>query len=187
MNGEHHKIPLVLTGSGKDRVGVTAAIAELIFKNGGRIEHSRMTKLGGNFTIMMSLFITEEGKMSIEREKDAFGKKQGFDIITHEAFEEAPKKDLKFYKVRLCGADAEGVLFKLTSLFAEKGINIDELESWTEEAPISGGKIFKLQAAVELPEKTNIEELSKAIDELGTKEGVECWMESPEQLENPPL
>jgi len=68
-------------------------------------------------------------------------------------------------------------MYRVSSLFKERSINIHELEAWTEDAPFSG-RLFKMVATVELPSESNITKLSADIDDLATKVGVDMWLET---------
>jgi len=135
-----------------------------------------MTRLGGNFNVMMRISIPNEGHLKLVEGREKFNSEQGFEIHLHKAFDTSAKST-KLYKVRLSGADQSGVLYRVSSLFKERKINIHELEAWTEDAPFSG-RLFKMVATVELPSESNITQLSADIDDLATKVGVDMWLET---------
>ena len=51
---------LVLTASGRDRVGIVEEITALILRFEGNIESSRMVRLGGDFAMLMFVSAPEE-------------------------------------------------------------------------------------------------------------------------------
>ena len=58
---------LMLTLVGKDRAGIVAKVSQALFDLKGNLGETSMTRLGGNFTIMLMVCVPE--KKSVVQEK----------------------------------------------------------------------------------------------------------------------
>ena len=52
------------------------------------------------------------------------------------------------YTIHLNGLDSEGIVYKITNQLAELNINIEELETNIQNAPMSGLTLFSLTAKI---------------------------------------
>ena len=75
-------------------------------------------------------------------------------------------------KFKLSGADNEGIVHSLTKKLAVNNINIIELETFIDLAPISATPLFNLNATIELPEYLSENQLIEILDNHSAKLGV---------------
>ena len=75
-------------------------------------------------------------------------------------------------KIYLTGADNEGLVHKVAERLAEKGINIEDIETSTENAPMSGTILFSMTARVSHL-ALDIPRLENDMNELADKLSVE--------------
>jgi glycine cleavage system transcriptional repressor len=58
---------IVLTLTGTDRVGIVEEVTQLLLKLGGNIETSRMSRLGGEFAILMLVSLPSDLSASLDQ------------------------------------------------------------------------------------------------------------------------
>ena len=149
----------VISTIGKDRPGIVDAIAEIVNDLNLSIEDSRMTVLGGEFAVLMSV---AGGTLPLQRLETKLGKL-------------AEKLDLAFlfrrtavrdnvegripYTVSVTAMDHPGIVHRVASFFSSQNINIYNLDTVTERAPHTGTPIFSLVMEVEVPPEIRIVEL----------------------------
>lgn len=159
----------ILTAFGADQPGLVSNLSGLIQENGGNIEESRMLKMGNQFvmTVLISLSDTEahELKMTIISN-------QSMQIQMHPTGKVDTDQVANSKKFKLSGADNEGIVHSLTKKLAGNNINIIELETFIDLAPISATPLFNLNATIELPENMNDSNLLKILDSHSAKLGV---------------
>ena len=149
----------VVATIGEDRPGIVNAIAEIASDLNLSIEDSRMTVLGGEFAVLMSV---AGGTLPLQRLETKLGQL-------------AEKMDLAFlfrrtdgrdnvegripYTVSVTAMDHPGIVHQVANFFSSQNINIYNLDTVTERAPHTGTPIFSLVMEVEVPPEIRIVEL----------------------------
>ncbi len=149
----------MLTLVGKDRPGIVARISGALFKGKCNLGEASMSRLGGNFSIM--LMVQHEGpeealERLIEPVSREFGLRHHVDVIEGELHHHVEPN----VRVSVHGADRAGIVAQVTGTLAEAGLNILNLESdvaGTEERPIY---IMHIEGVTE----QSIEALRAALD-----------------------
>jgi len=143
---------LVFTLSGPDRVGLVEEITGMLLEHGGNVESSRMTRLGGEFVILMLVSMPEENfdtlRQGIRSLRD-----EGYKITTRqtERGHAAKYEGWLPYQVKVNGADNEGIIHHVARHMAKLGINIETMDTGMVRAPMSGTPLFTMTAVVMAP------------------------------------
>jgi glycine cleavage system transcriptional repressor len=164
---------LVLTASGRDRVGVVDEMAELILRFGGNVESSRMVRLGGDFAMLMFVTAPEDG---IEDLRSALAEVHyaRYDIHTRLSEVSEPEETAAVVcAITVLGADHMGIIHQVTRYLAEQGINIETLTTEVSAAPMSGTPLFAMSAMVRVPPQLEVEDLREALEFIGDEVGVD--------------
>ena len=165
----------LLMGSGKDRLGIVKDVTGVIFSLNGNVLDSRMTKLAGEFGLMMLVSIPSDDTEATKRQIETRTQAYGFQVSTKEVTDIASAfkvEDHYTCTIELTGADHPGILHHLTHFLTYVGINIATMHTQHELAPMGGSVLFKLQAVVNVPSLVNFDNLSAKVAEIETKEGV---------------
>jgi len=160
---------IIISAFGADKPGIVSHLTGTITTHGGNIEESRMMKLGSDFTTMILVSVSAEWTESLTV---ALGGIQGLQISIQKTSPFSMDATIPQCEIHLTGADNEGLVYKVAARLAEKGINIEEMETGTENAPISGTILFTMTARVSHPE-LDIPRLENDMNELADKLGVE--------------
>jgi glycine cleavage system transcriptional repressor len=120
-----------VTAVGRDRPGIVAAISGALFELGGNIEDSRMSILRGHFAVMLIVELGDEGaRAQLESELEGIRGRLGLEAVSVSEVETldpggaAPSHILTVY-----GADRPGIVHRITSLLAERGVNVTDLST----------------------------------------------------------
>ena len=160
---------IIISAFGADKPGIVSHLTGTITSHGGNIEESRMVKFGTDFTTMILVSVSAEWTESLTV---ALGGIQGLQISIQKTSPFSMDATIPQCEIHLTGADNEGLVYKVAARLAEKGINIEEMETGTENAPISGTILFTMTARVSHPE-LDIPRLYNDMNELADKLGVE--------------
>ena len=68
--------------------------------------------------------------------------------------------------VELVGNDHPGIVHELSSLLADHDVSIDDLQTWTSLAPMSGGGLFEATALLRLPPGLSADRLLSELEAL---------------------
>jgi len=171
----------LINAFGKDRPGIVAAVSKVLYENGFNLEDSTMSRLGGEFTIMLVVetdkSLTED---ELERLFENVKKEFNLNIYVKEIpFEEYKKqqKNKDIYRIVVYGADKPGIVYKVSDLLAKKGINVVDMT--TEKS----GDLYVLLTEVNLPENLSFDELKQEIDNLKKSMDLDVSCEKIEVVE----
>ncbi len=145
-------INIVLTLSGPDRIGIVEKVTGMLFANGGNVETSRMSRLGGEFAILMLVSMPPEKLASLENEMEILTA-QGYKVTTTRTGRPRSEPDGNWRpcRIEVIGADHEGIIHQVARHLSERGINIESMDTETTRAPVSGSPLFTMTAMVAVP------------------------------------
>lgn len=161
---------IVLTLTGHDRVGIVQEITKILVKYSGNVETSRMARLGGEFALLALIALDEKDLQPLETELQKLGD-DGFQINLLPTEDDHAQKYAGWlpYEIEVLGADHEGIIYEITHHLAGQGINIEDMETTTAPAPMSGTPLFTMNATVLVPPQLPFHKWSDALEEIGDK------------------
>ena len=118
----------MVTLIGKDRAGIVAHVTAALYDGGCNLGETSMMRLGGNFSIMMMVEFsgsTKELHDLLSTVTDSLGLHLHIDKIEAKLHEHI----IPDVRISVYGADRAGIVSKVTSVLAEAGLNILDLES----------------------------------------------------------
>ena len=165
---------LVLTLTGRDRVGLVDRVTEVVLNNGGNIEASRMARLGGEFAMLMLVSAPEDKLSALEREAEKLGT-EGFAITARPTEQTDPTQYAGWvpHEVAVSGADHEGIIHRITHRLAELKVNIESMDTGTVTASMSGTPLFTMSAIVLAPPDLPRRKLAGHLEAVGDELNVD--------------
>ncbi|MBW6468917.1 MAG: glycine cleavage system protein R [Anaerosomatales bacterium] len=143
---------IVFTLTGPDRVGIVEDVTAVMLGLDGNVETSRMTRLGGEFAILMLVSLPEARADEVESAIARLAA-EGYRVsvsTTDRATAEAYRGWLR-YQIDVHGADHEGIIHEMARGLSRRGINIESADTGTTRAPVSGTPLFSMMALVAVP------------------------------------
>jgi glycine cleavage system transcriptional repressor len=161
-----------LSAIGKDRPGIVADVSGLIYECGGNLEDSRMTRLGEQFALLILLSGSGEEfqyRLSTGCKRLEWEKRLSIFLTPLEAFEGKPgeKGRIDLYELSTSGMDRMGIVYRVSRLLADHGINIADLETKATPSPESGTPIFTMNIRLEVPAELSGKDLLEKLNRLG--------------------
>jgi glycine cleavage system transcriptional repressor len=156
----------VFSAIGADRVGIVDDLSGLVADAGGNIEESKMAVLGGEFAVMM-LVSMEPGEL--ERLEARIGELEAglsLKIGVRRTHEGAGAERGRPYSLETVSLDGKGIVHSVSAVLRRHGINIEDLETSTERAPLTGAPLFRMKASVVLGQGVAIGALRRELEEL---------------------
>lgn len=162
-----------LSAIGKDRPGIVADVAGLIYECGGNLEDSSMTRLGTQFALLIllsgsgeeMLYRLSRGCKKLEWEKHL--------TIFLTPIEEAdglpPGESGDRYELSTAGLDRMGIVYHVSRLLADFGINIADMQTKATPSPESGTPIFTMRIILQIPARVSPADLLEKLNRLGEK------------------
>lgn len=146
---------LVITANGEDRVGLVERFTNRILDAGANIESSRMAVLGGQFAILMLVSGPWNALSKLEDTVQGIGEQLGLSIVCKRTRDRSMVIPMIPYHVEVVSMDHPGIVNNLSSFFARRGINIEELNTSTYPAAHTGAPMFSVQMTVGIPANTH--------------------------------
>jgi glycine cleavage system transcriptional repressor len=159
---------IVLTLTGTDRIGIVEGITKLLLDLGGNVETSRMSRLGGEFAVLMLVSMPAGQLANLDKSIQTLIH-QGFKVttsLTEQTYAEAYAGWLP-YKIEVLGADHEGIIHEIAHTLSQFGINIESMDTETTQAPNSGAPLFSMAALVAVPPRLSGQNWGAALEEAG--------------------
>lgn len=165
---------LVLTASGRDRVGVVDEISALILRYEGNVESSRMVRLGGDFAMLMFVTAPEEQIDGLRAALEDVHYAR-YDVHTRlSEVEDAEESAAIPCAITVLGADHPGIIHQVARYLADQGINVETMTTEVVAAPMSGTPLFTMSAVVRVPPKLEVADLREALAFIADELGVEA-------------
>lgn len=167
----------VIATLAQDRPGIVSELSALIHGLDLNIEDSRMTVLGGEFAVLMSVSGKESALATLESKLAERAKDDGFVYLFRRTAERA-EGGMSVLEVSVESMDHPGIVSGVTAFFSARGANIRELETDTERAPHTGAPVFSLKMEVEVPSGAAVEVLKTDFLGFCEREGLDGSLHS---------
>ncbi len=161
----------ILTFIGDDRPGLVEALSNVVEANGGNWHESHLSQLGGKFAGLVLITLPElpEGRAAaLEKEMKALAA-SGLSVRVTPTSEAAPAADGRRVVLTVIGPDRAGIVHEVSSALARRQINVLEMESRVESAPMSAELLFNARIEAQVPEHTDFDDLHVALEEIANQ------------------
>jgi glycine cleavage system transcriptional repressor len=167
-----------MSAIGRDRPGIVADLAELIYECDCNLEDSRMTILGSEFAVLLLLSAQDEeaerrlssGSKRLEWEKRLTVFIRPVEEPPAALGEPSPGIPLECV---VTGVDRAGIVARVARTIADHGANITDLHSELRPEPESGTPIYTLRLRLVLPPGDDARALRQALDRTAADLGVD--------------
>lgn len=156
---------LVLTVIGPDRPGLVEALSEAVAEHGGSWLESRMAHLAGHFAGLLRVSVPEDRREALEADLGRL-EARGLRVMIATARTLADAPPSAPLRLDAVGQDRPGIVRDIARALAAHGVNVEELESHTGSAPMSGELLFHVSARLRPPAGLGAETLRSALEKL---------------------
>lgn len=173
----------ILTALGKDCPGIVAGVTKILFDLGCNLEDSSMTRLGGEFAIMV-VFAAPRALIRARLERACVPLSKRLGLAVHlkplSRAELSAKPSGAPYVISVYGADRPGIVFRVSELLARLRINITDVS--THCAPHRRGlpPLYLMLLEIELPRRVAARALDRRLKRLTKALGVTVSLRSAE-------
>jgi len=167
---------LVLTVIGDDRPGLVEALARTVADHGGNWVESRMSRLGGKFAGILLVEIAPEKREALTHTLQSLST-HGLRVVA-EASEKHASLARKPVRLELLGQDRPGIVRDVSRALAQRGVNVERLNTECVSAPMSGELLFKATAELLLPAGTTVDDLREGLETIANELMVDITLDS---------
>jgi glycine cleavage system transcriptional repressor len=168
---------IVLTLTGRDKVGIVDSVTSVIAERSGNVESSRMARLGGEFAMLMLVAVPDKEFTNLDQDFQQL-REEGYQVTLLQT-EDDSKKYAGWlpYEIEVTGADHEGIIHDISHHLASQGINIESMDTSSTPAPMSGTPLFTMKGVVLVPPQLHFHVWSDSLEEIGDKLNVSVNVE----------
>ena len=179
----------ILTALGKDRPGIVAGVPDVLFWLGCNLEDSAMTRLEGEFAIMV--IFSAPDRLSAAALERAFRRPlERLGLVGHlKRLTRAETVAARYgapYRMTVYGADRPGLVFRISQLLARLKVNITDLSTHRSSGstPRARAKqtkpLYLMILELELPPRLSAASLERKLRALAKRVGVQVALQSTE-------
>lgn len=155
---------LVLTLIGPDRPGLVEQVAACIARHEGNWEESQLVRLSGQFAGIVRVQVPDGMRATL---RTALAELPDLELVVTDARDEVGTPQT--LRLDLIAADRPGIIREISKALASLGVNLVELDSQTERAPMSGEPLFRLQAKMVAPAHVSSTQLRNALEGIANE------------------
>ena len=166
---------IVFTFVGDDRPGLVEGMARLVSKNGGNWLESRLSHMEGKFAGIVSVAVpAADANRLVAALTDLAN--QGLSVVA-EISDSAVTSDFRAGELSILGNDRPGIVREISAALAALQINIQELSSRVDSAPMAGIPLFSAQISIALPTALAQEILQDKLEDIANKLDIDINLE----------
>jgi len=158
-----------LSAIGRDRPGIVADLAELIYDCDCNLEDSSMTVLGSEFAVL--LLLTGEGP-EVEQRLSSACKRLEWEKRLTVFFRPLDGEPLPYrvshraqqFELQATGVDKAGIVARVSRCLANHGINIAQMSTASSPEPGTGTPIYRMRIRMDAPESVDLDALRRDLD-----------------------
>lgn len=162
---------LIVSVFAPDKPGQVERIASCVANHGGNWLESRMTHMAGQFAGVLRIDVPAEAQAELRNALQALAS-QGIRVQFAETGAE-PAAQGKSVSMELVGNDRPGIVRDVTRLLTEQGVNVEQLLTDVEPAPMSSEILFRARALLGLPLGLSLDALQERLETLADELMVE--------------
>ncbi len=153
----------VISTIAEDRPGLVSELSEIVHTLGLNIEDSRMTVLGGEFAVLMSVSGADESICELDAKLSDQAANGGFAYLFRRTSDRTQTKR-HIFTVTVESMDHPGIVSGVTHFFSDRGVNIRDLTTETVRAAHTGAPVFNLKMEIEVDADDLAIEVRNAFD-----------------------
>lgn len=183
---------VVLTAVGRDRVGIVADLAEILYGLGCNLLDSSMTLLRNEFAIILMASLQEKKNLDqLIGQIANIEQKLGLHVTVRE-LSEAELEEIPLsgnsYIISVYGGDKPGIVSSITRKLADLGANITDVQTKrscrdAKSAGTNQEDIFLMMLEVFVPSKISTEDLSTQLKLIAERISVDVTIQAMETVD----
>ncbi len=160
---------LVMTIIGTDRPGLVDRLSTVIADHDGNWLESRMANLGGQFAGILRIQVPVARQDQL-REQLAALDAEGLKVLIHG--DQPPGAVTQpagtLAQLEVVGHDRPGIIREISQVLARQGVNVEDLSTQTESAPMAADLLFRARAKIQLPPDCSLDDLQQALETIAS-------------------
>lgn len=178
---------VVITGVGRDRVGIVAEMANALFESGCNLLDSSMTLLRGQFAII--LMVSLPADLSLERFEERIVKlSDRLDMqinvrpLNDDELDDSGEQENP-HMISVYGADRPGIVAGICRELVKLNVNITDVQTKHSNVAAQNTPLFLMILEVEVPVSVSSSTLENELNTVGKQLGVDITVQTLEVVD----
>lgn len=167
---------LILSIIADDKPGLVENLSTVIGQHQGNWLESRMTQMAGKFAGILRVEAPEQLIDPLVTQLQGI-KSNNFHIHIEVSHQFSEPQSTYQLSLQLVGNDHPGIVKEISAALAQRKINVIDLQTERNSAPMSGDMLFKAEAILQVPTSVNKERLTQDLESLANELIVEINMD----------
>ncbi len=167
---------IVFTFVGDDKAGLVERISEKVAEHQGNWLESRLAQMAGKFAGIVSVTIADD-KVDLLLQDLANLADAGLTVVAERSNSEALAGGRSAATLKILGNDRPGIVHEISASLAALNINIQELSSEVQSAPMAGIPLFAATIDIDLPGDAKLAQLHEHIQEAAEHLDIDIHLE----------
>lgn len=156
---------LVLSFIGEDRPGIVERLSDTVSRHHGNWLESRMAHLADKFAGILTLSVPLEYQDALIKELRDF-EQLGLNVTVENATQSMTKGST--LSLSVVGNDRAGIVKEVSQVLHSLMVNVKELKTFCEPAPMSSDMLFKTEMVLVVPDNLPLSELEIALEGISS-------------------
>ena len=161
---------IIINAFTNDQPGIVSKISGEVSSLNGNIIKSKMMKIDNIFSVVMIINIPLKNEEilvdQINQIPELYSLIKDIDTMLN------GNNNYKRYSFTLECIDNEGIIYHFTKYLTDEKINIEKMDTNTQNAPVTGATLFKLDSILCIPEKYDLNKIENNLGQLSEKYNV---------------
>jgi glycine cleavage system regulatory protein len=156
---------LVLSFIGEDRPGIVERLSDTIARHHGNWLESRMAHLADKFAGILTVLVPlehQDALINALRDFEKLGLHVTVEAANQSVFEGST------LSLSVVGNDRPGIVKEVSQVLHSLMVNVKELTTSCEPAPMSSDMLFKTEMVLSVPKKLSLPELEAALENISS-------------------
>lgn len=159
---------LILLVAGPDRPGLVRQLAERVQAAGGNWLESRFAHLAGHFAGVVRVEVPTARRAELESAARGL-ESEGLTILVMPTTPRPGGVTGESWCLELVGHDRPGIVHQVSAVLQRHGVNIEELETGTEQAAQTNDRLFRARARVTVPAGTKVADVRRELESIASE------------------
>lgn len=167
----------IITFIGDDRPGLVEEVASAIESHRGNWHESRLSQLGGKFAGLVLVSLPTQDSTALEAALKGLSA-GGLSIRVTPSNGGSIAQTGRAITLTVVGPDRLGIVKEVSHTLAQRKINVVEMDSHVDSAPMSSERMFHARIDAQVPDDTDLDQLHDTLDEIANHMTLDIDLES---------
>jgi glycine cleavage system regulatory protein len=155
---------LVLTVIADDKPGLVESLSEVIAEHKGNWLESSMSQLAGKFAGILRVSVSRQDVDALVAALNRLSSE--LKLVIEQVEIKEPGEQPRTVELSLVGNDRPGIVREISHALAVLSVNVEQLSTRCESAPMSSDILFRTSASLKVPQDVSLEDLQWCLERL---------------------